>query len=244
MSQTPSQRRREIDDARRRSLNAVLEQLAREQPARRTLAGQIAGVLGLFGSDELELVDRLTSAIILACARTPSQVEYPLQAIAAVVSRLLRGRAHYGELTINSDPRDFDLEYDEELSDSIVYDAIRRIRSEREESPLDQRIYDMVGGHQLLALDNVGAHVQHSTLAALVQRVQDAERPTPFEIPPPWCLGSALLFSLGSVRIADGTIVALRCNHCGREWSLSSNELRVTGNGQYVIPTHEGRRSP
>lgn len=236
MSQTPTQRRREIDDARRRMVNNAIENLVRERPdiRTRTLANQIAGAIGLFGSDELELVEVMIDSIRIGGGS--------LQSVAAVVSRLLRGRATYGELKIDSDPRDWDLEHDEEICDAIVYEAIAALLRRRDRGLPSNAA--LLNTNHLDALSHVGAHVEHSTLAALVQRVQDAERPpTPFVIlPAPWCLGSAMLFQHGAVRIADNTIVAVRCHHCGREWDLPSPELRRTGSGQYVIPTHEARR--
>lgn len=243
MSQTPTQRRREIDDARRRTLNGLLEQLAREQPAKRALAEQTAAAIGVLSGDELELLESIVTSIRLASTirmREALLIGSPVEAVAAVVSRLLRGRASYGELTIDSDPRDWDLEHDEEICDALIYEAIAAMLRRRDRG-LGANAALLSPGH-LRALSNVGSHVEHSTLAALVRRVQDIERPVPFEIPLPWCLGSAMLFSFGSAVIEGNTIVALRCNHCGREWSLSSTELRITGNGQYVIPTHEAPR--
>lgn len=242
MSQTPTQRRREIDDARRRMLNGVLEQLAIEHPARRGLAEQLAGAIGLFGSDELELVDRMVTALLTRRYLGGVTTQGTILCIAAVVSRLLRGRAEYGELTLASDPRDYALERDEELADAILYEAMERLRMQRDGADYDEPVV-MRTDASIEPLAIVGAHVEHSTLAALVQRVQDAERPTPFVLPAPWCLGSAMLFQHGAVRIENNTIVAVRCHHCGREWPLSSTELRRTGSGQYVIPTHKGRRA-
>jgi hypothetical protein len=232
LSQTPTQRRREIDDARRRNLNSTLEQLARRAPDQRPLADQIAGSLGIFGADELELLERLVS--VVRCDSTFHGAIAGLRGIAALVSRLLRGRASYGELSIMSDSRDWALERDEELADAVVYEAMLGLQQQRQGIESDVRI-----DFGTAALENVGRHVQHSTIASRIQSVLDRERPEPFAIPPPWCLGSALLFQLLAVRIENNTAVAVRCHQCGREWSLADQELRLTGSGQYVIPTHK-----
>lgn len=239
MSQTPTQRRREIDDARRRNINSTIVAMANVHPERRHLADQLSVALGVLSGDELEIGERLTTAIHLVWLRDGNRTigaKDVLLSISAVVSRLLRGRASYGELTMRSDPRDWALERDEELADAIVYDAIAAVELERVVGDPDP--LRLVSDH-FNALSNVGAHVQHSTLAARIQSVLDRERPEPFVIPAPWCLGSALLFQLLAVRIENNTAVAVRCHQCGREWSLADQELRLSGSGQYVIPTHK-----
>jgi hypothetical protein len=225
---------------RRRGLRLVIEKLLGELPAARAAAAPMIAALEIFGADEIEIVDGMTSVFLQRRDGTRRGAEAVLHCMAAVVSRLLRGRIEYGELTIGGDPRDFNLERDEELTDALVYEAIRRIQVGR---CGDMGIQALSSAANLDPLRNVGRHVEHSTLAALVRRVQDAERPTPFEIPAPWCLASALLFQLGAVRIESNQVVGLRCNQCGHEWPLSSTELRITGNGQYVIPTHRPFRT-
>lgn len=235
MSQTPTQRRREIDDARRRNISATLEHLVRENPECRRLANETAGALLVLSGDELALVELLAARIaMMASAPGVRVLVDAMNAIAAIVSRMLRGRASYGELTIDSDPRDYELERDEELADAVIYDALCGERERRQ-----MGLNALPGELHLVALDRVGRHAQ---LPALVRNVQDRERPEPFAIPPPWCLGSALLFQLLAVRIENNTAVAVRCHQCGTEWSLADQELRLTGSGQYVIPTHVGKR--
>lgn len=221
---------------RRRGLLLVIEQLLGELPAWREAAAPMIVALEIFGADEIEIVDGMTSVFLQRRDCTRGGAYAVLRCMAAVVSRLLRGRIEYGELTVAGDPRDFNLERDEELTDALVYEAIRRIQVGR---CGEMRIQLVSSAADLDPLRNVGLHVEGSTLAALVRRLQDVERPTPFEIPAPWCVASALLFQHGAVRIESNQIVGLRCNQCGREWPLSSGDLRLTGNGQYVIPTHE-----
>lgn len=245
MTRTPSPRRAAGAAARRRDLTATIERLAVDLPHRRPLAAQVVAAVALFGPDELELLERMASACVTACARALSEgvSVNPLVAIAAVVSRLLRGRATYGELTIDSDPRDWELEHYQEVSDAIVYDTIGVIALGRAEGG-DTSDRDLDSA-ELAALEYVGQMVEHSTLAALVCRIQDSDRQEPFCGPDPWCLGSAMIFQHGAVRIESDQIAALRCHHCGAEWLRSSSELRFTGSGQYVIPTHEpARHSP
>jgi len=238
----PSQRQAEIADSRRRILRATIERLAREQPVHRELADQLAAALLILGPDELELVELLATGILLSLGRleasTSRAPEHPtLVILAAIVSRILRGRASYGELAIDGDPRDYDQERAEELADAVIYQAMQHLRDQRHFG--EWRGSPAIAPASLSALGTVGQLVQHSTLAAQARRVLDQERPVPFEIPSPWCLGTALLFQHGAVRIEHDTIVAVRCHQCGREWPLSDTQLRITGSGQYVIPTHE-----
>lgn len=242
-NQTRTQRRAERADARRRNLNRLIERLVAEQPKHRALADQLSGSLMVLGPDEIELAERLSFSVVGAIEAGTWDgwlAPDPIFAISAVASRLLRGRASYGEMALDVDPRDFALERDEELADAVVYDAMSVVQIER--CGGDEAVEYLTSRSALAALHNVGQHVQHSTLAALQQKVIDQERPTPFAIPEPWCLGSALIFQHGAVRIESNTIVAVRCHHCGREWSLADQELRISGSGQYVIPTHEGTR--
>lgn len=189
---------------------------------------RLEAALRVLSGDELELVERLAARIARLFIGDVQEL-----ALSGVVARMLRGRASYGQLTIDSDPRSYSSEVDEEIADALIYDTLEMIRDSR------QLGKERTTGSLPPLLNRLVGVGQRADLPQLVRNVQDRERPEPFAIPPPWCLGSALLFQHSAVRIEHDTIVAVRCHHCGREWALSSNELRLTGSGQYVIPTHE-----
>lgn len=195
------------------------------------LVVQICEALDVLTGDELDLVELLAGSIE---RESGLSWESPraIRALAGVVARMLRGRSSYGELTIDTDPRSYRAELDEELADAVIYDRLALLREARQTGESSAAALH-------LHLDSLARVGERSDLAQLMLNVQDRERPEPFTIPPPWCLGSGLLFQHGAVRIADNTIVAVRCHHCGLEWPRHSNELRLTGSGQYVIPTHE-----
>lgn len=226
MRQTSQQRR---DAARRLEITGPLSR-TRDLHVH-LLIVQICEALDVLSGDELELVE-----LLAGCIERESDISWDspraIRALAGVVARMLRGRSSYGELSIDTDPRSYRAELDEELADAVIYDRLALLREVRQMGESS-----VAALH--LHLDSLARVGERSDLAQLMLNVQDRERPEPFTIPPPWCLGSGLLFQHGAVRIANGAIVAVRCHQCGREWPLYSNELRLTGSGQYVIPTHE-----
>jgi hypothetical protein len=54
-----------------------------------------------------------------------------LAVVGEIVGRLVGGRSQYGELKLDEDRRDFDLEASDELRDYLIYRAIETIRRRR-----------------------------------------------------------------------------------------------------------------
>lgn len=241
MTQTASQRRREVDEARRRSLMCSIEMLAKRSPWSQAmsaeswddliaLGAQACAALEALSGDELEVVE----IALEPGASYQLRPAYRLRAVAAVIDRLLLGRVSYGELRVDVDPRDIERERNEELADAAVYGAMILLLERREGLQVDLPERD------LQALANLSS--TRDQLARRIEAVRRSDEHTPPPPPTPWCAGSGKLASLFALRIERDEIVAVRCSFCRREWSTRAPELRWTDDWQAVIPTHEDGR--
>lgn len=224
---TASQRRREVDEARRRNLASFIAMLASKLVGEQQLADQACAALEALSGDELEVVE------IAIVPGAPHQMRpvYRLGAVAAVIDRLLLGRSSYGELRVDLDPRDFERERNEELADAAVYSAMLLLLERR------------AGAHVALPERYLQALANLSSTPDQLKRRREAVRRSEERNPPlpptPWCRGSGKLASVLKLRIERDEVVAVRCGVCRREWSTRAPEMRWTDDWQAVIPTHE-----
>ena len=221
MSQTRSQRRAEQAGALRRS---IVKMIKRHITAAH-LADIDSGLVAL-GCDELLVVERIAIALV------PFGDDLA-PALITIVTRLLKGRADYGELDLAMDPRNWAREMAEENADRLIYGAIRSTAR-----MLDGAKAGCAYEFDLWALS--AWEVRDLVLLARAEKlraeVRNIERSPADE---PHCAGSTLLFGPLSTRIVDD-VYTLHCHQCAATWPASAIPMRA--GEELVIPHH--RRVP
>ena len=214
MTQSRSQRRAEIAGALRSSIVKML----RHRITSEQLADIDSGLVAL-GCDELLVVERIAIALV------PFGDDLA-PALLTVVTRMLKGRADYGELDLAMDRRNWKREIAEENADRLIYGAIRATARWCDGS---QSCYE-------LSPWEVSDLVLLARADQLRAEVRNIERSPADE---PHCAGSTLLFGPLSTRIVDD-VYTLHCHQCAATWPASA--IPMSAGEELVIPHH--RRVP